>query len=426
MHDRAFQAQCRSAEHQQRTDAPDRAPLILLALALGTFAIGSGEFGSNGIIQLLAADLDVSVPVATYAVTAYALGVVVGSPILAIGAARLNRRSLLLALVVLFVVGNLLSAVATDLGMLVVARFVTGTVQGAYFGAGAVVAAYAYGPGRGGQAFATVMAGLTVATVFGSPLGTFIAQSLGWQGLYVTVAAIGVAAGVAIWRCVPRTSELAGGSVRQELGALRRPMVWVTMAVAALGISSIFAVYTFIGPFVTDAADADDRLIPVGLAVFGIGMAIGNWIGGKLADRYEYRGLVLGYASVLGFLVLIATAGEHIRPLFVGLLGVGATMMMAIPTIQVLLTRYAPEAPTLMGALNLAALNLANALGAVGGALTLNAGWGTLSTAWAGLALTGGGLVLFLATVPRWKPPPAVARPGPSSSRSLAPSTVPT
>jgi DHA1 family inner membrane transport protein len=422
MHDHAFQAQCQAAEHRQRTEVPDRAPLILLALALGTFAIGSGEFGSNGIIQLLAADLDVSVPVATYAVTAYALGVVIGSPILAIGAARLNRRSLLLALVVLFVVGNLLSAVATDLGMLVAARFVTGTVQGAYFGAGAVVAAYAYGPGRSGQAFATVMAGLTVATIFGSPLGTFIAQHLGWQGLYITVAGIGIAAGAAIWMFVPRTSALAGGSVRQELGALRRPMVWVTMAVASLGISSIFAVYTFIGPYVTDAASADARLIPVALAVFGIGMAIGNWVGGKLADQYDYLGLVLGYASVLGYLVLIALAGEHLLLLLFGLLGVGATMMMAIPTIQVLLTRYAPEATTLMGALNLAALNLANALGAVGGALALSAGWGTLSTAWAGFLLTGGGLLLFATTVPRAAPPPAVVRP----ERSLARSAVPT
>ncbi|WP_243060318.1 MFS transporter [Nocardioides sp. SR21] len=401
MHDHAYEGQCRSAERRHRPEVDRRTTLILLALALGTFAIGSGEFGSNGIIQLFADDLDVSVPMATNAVTAYALGVVVGSPILTIAAARLNRRTLLLGLVALFIVGNLLSAAATDLGMLAAARFVTGTVQGAYFGAGAVVAGYAYGPGRGGKAFATVMAGLTVATIIGSPLGTFIGQRAGWQALYVTVAGLGLGTGLAIWFWVPRTTALDGGSVRQELGALRRPMVWVMVAVAGLGISSIFAVYTFIGPYITDAAGADQALIPVALAVFGVGMAVGNWIGGRLADQYDYRGLVLGYASVMVFLVVIGLGGERLVLLFPALFGVGATMMMAIPTIQVLLTRFAPEAPTLMGALNLAALNVANALGAIGGAAVISAGGGTLSTAWAGLGLTGAGLVLFVATVPR-------------------------
>jgi DHA1 family inner membrane transport protein len=343
--------------------------------------------------------------VATYAVTAYALGVVVGSPTLTIAAARLNRRTLLLSLVVLFVVGNLLSAAATGIGMLAVARFVTGRVQGAYFGAAAVVAGHAFGPGRGGKAFASVMAGLTIATIFGSPLGTYIGQHAGWQALYMTVAGIGLAAGLAIWFCVARTPELDGGSIRQELGALRRPMVWAVMAVAALGISSIFAVYTFIGPYITDAANADAALIPVALAVFGTGMALGNWAGGRLADRYAHRGLVLGYTSVFFFLVLIAAGGESLALLLPALFGVGATMMLAIPTIQVLLTRYAPEAPTLMGALNLASLNVANTLGAIGGAIAFAYGWGALSTAWVGVVLTAVGLLVFAFTVPRVSPP---------------------
>ena len=416
MHEHAYLAQCDAEEARHRPRETERSVMLMLvALALGTFAIGSGEFGSNGIVQLFAEDLGVSVPTATNAITAYALGVVIGSPALTIAAARLNRRTLLLGLVGLFVVGNLLSALASDFGLLVVARFITGTVQGAYFGAGAVVASYAYGPGKGGKAFATVMAGLTIATIVGSPMGTFIGQQVGWQALYVVVAATGLVAGAAIWFFVPRTSALDGGSVAQELGALRRPMVWVTMLVAALGISSIFAVYTFIGPYITDAVGADESWIPIALAVFGVGMAVGNWVGGRLADEYEYRGLVVGYAAVLVFLVVIALAGDDLVVLLPCLFGVGATTMMAIPTIQVLLTRYAPEAPTLMGALNLAALNLANAFGAVGGALALGAGWGTLSTAWAGLVLTAGGLLLFAATVPRVAPPvpaeptPAVA-----------------
>jgi len=407
MHEQAYNAQCRAEEkrHPPQSPTQKRDALILFSLALGTFAIGSGEFGSNGIVQLFAADLDASVPTATNAITAYALGVVIGSPALTIAAARLNRRTLLLGLVGLFIVGNLLSAAASDLGVLVVARFITGTVQGAFFGAGAVVAAYTYGPGKGGKAFATVMAGLTIATIFGAPVGTFIGQQVGWQALYLVVSMVGLLAGAAIWVFVPRTSALAGGSIMQELGALRRPMVWATMAIAALGISSIFAVYTFIGPYITDAVAVDEAWIPVALAVFGVGMALGNWVGGHLADRFEYRGLILGYAVVLVFLAIIAVGGENLGVLLPCLLGVGASTMMAIPTIQVLLTRYAPEAPTLMGAVNLASLNLANALGAIGGALVLNAGWGPLSTAWAGLALTAAGLLLFAVTVPRVAPP---------------------
>ncbi|MEV6035764.1 MFS transporter [Nonomuraea sp. NPDC052116] len=402
----AYRAQCEAEEARHTRDCDSRnTKLTLLALALGTFAIGTGEFGSNGIIQLFAADMGISIPQATYAVTAYAVGVMIGSPVITIVAARLNRKQLLLALILLFIVGNLLSALSANVGMLIVARFITGTVQGAYFGAGAVVAAYVYGPGKGGKAFATVMAGLTIATIVGSPLGTFVGQQAGWQALYVVVAVIGLAAGAAILLWVPTTSDLDGGPIAQELGALRRPMVWVIMAVAALGISSIFAVYTFIGPYVTDAARADESLIPVALAVFGVGMAVGNQVGGRLADRYAYRGLVLGYGSVLLFLIAIAATGETIWLLMPALFGVGATMMLAIPTIQVLLTKNAPEAPTLMGALNLASLNLANALGAVGGSITLGAGLGTLSTAWAGLVLTVAGLLLFAVTVRHAVPP---------------------
>lgn len=382
--------------------SPVRNPrLTLLALALGTFAIGTGEFGSNGIIQLFASDLDVSIPVATHAITAYAVGVIVGSPAITLLAATVNRRSLLLGLILLFLAGNTLSALAPDIASFVVFRFVAGSVQGAFFGAGAVVAGYVYGPGRGGKAFATVMGGLTVATIFGSPLATFIGQHAGWRVMYWTVAAVGLLAGAALVAWLPRTDELRGGSVARELGALRRREVWLVVGAAALGISSIFAVYTFIGPFVTDAARQGASVIPVALAVFGLGMAAGNHLGGRVADRYDHRGLIVGYGGVLVMLVLIGTAGDHLAVLLPCLFGVGATMMATIPTIQVRLTGFAPDAPTLMGALNLAALNLANALGAVGGAIALHAGWGTLSTVWAGFVLTAAGLMLYLVTIAR-------------------------
>lgn len=387
--------------HEGRSAPVRRPKLTLFALALGTFAIGTGEFGSNGIIQLFASDLDLTIPVATHAITAYAFGVVVGSPLITLFYARTNRRSLLLGLVVLFLVGNAISALAPSIELLVVFRFVAGSVQGAFFGAGAVVAAYVYGPGRGGRAFATVMGGLTLATIVGSPLGTFIGQSAGWRAMYWTVVAIGLLAGVALVAWLPRTGDLRGSSVVDELRALRRPEVWVMFTVAALGISSIFAVYTFIGPFVTDAARRDASLVPIALAVFGLGMAVGNGLGGRVADRFAHRGLVWGYGGVLALLALIGVAGDNLMVLMPCLFGVGATMMFAIPTIQVRLTSLAPDAPTLMGALNLAALNLANSLGAIGGAVTIDAGWGPLSTVWAGFVLTTAGLILYVTIVAR-------------------------
>ncbi|MFB9204996.1 MFS transporter [Nonomuraea spiralis] len=390
--------------------SPSRGPkLTLFALALGTFAIGTGEFGSNGIIQLFASDLNVSIPVATHAITAYAMGVVIGSPAITLLAARVNRRTLLLGLIALFLIGNGLSALAPDIVLLVVFRFVAGSVQGAFFGAGAVVAAYVYGPGKGGKAFATVMGGLTIATVVGSPLGTFVGQNAGWRTTYWVVVAIGLLAGIALVTWLPRTHDLHGGSITGELQAVRRINVWLMVIVAALGISSIFAVYTFIGPFITDAARRDASLIPIALAVFGLGMAAGNHLGGRVADRYENRGLIRGYSAVLALLALIGMAGGNLFVLLPCLFGVGATMMYAIPTIQVRLTGFAPDAPTLMGALNLAALNLANSLGAIGGAITLDAGWGTLSTVWAGFALTSAGLLLYIVTVARVKPVPRSA-----------------
>ncbi|GID30934.1 MFS transporter [Paractinoplanes brasiliensis] len=404
MHQRAYEGQCALAENGHGVVRAPR--LTLVALALGTFAIGTGEFGSNGIVQLFASDLGVSLPTATSAITAYAVGVVIGSPAITLLAARVNRRTLLLGLIVLFLAGNALSAIAPNLALLIVARFAAGSVQGAFFGAGAVVAGYVYGPGRGGKAFATVMGGLTVATIVGSPLATAVGQHAGWRAMYWTVVALGVLAGFALVAWLPRSGDLHGGSITGELGGLRRAGVWLMVAVAALGISSIFAVYTFIGPFVTEAAGRDASLIPVALAVFGLGMAAGNQVGGRVADRSVNGGLILGYAATLILLVPIGVAGSNLAVLLPCLFGVGASMMVAIPTVQVRLTGFAPDAPTLMGAVNLAALNLANSLGAIGGALTLDAGWGALSTVWAGFVLTSAGLLLYVVTVGRVRPAP--------------------
>ena len=399
---KAYEAQCWATKLSSPPPAQERRRgFALFALALGSFVIGTSEFASMGILQIFSEDLHITVPIATHAITGYALGVLLGAPIVTMLAARLNRRILLIGLMSLFIIGNLLSAAATSIGMLAVARFISGMPQGAYFGAGVVVASYFFGPSQAGRAFALVMTGLTIATIFGAPIATFVGQHLGWRDTYAMVAGWGVLALAALWTWVPQTDALRGSSIGHELSALRNRDVWSLMAVAALSVASIFAVYTFIGPFVTDAAHLGTGIVPIALALFGLGMTAGNLVGGRLADAYTYLGLVGGFGAALIVLAILAVFGSTPWILLPGLFGVGATMMTAIPTIQVQLTRSAPEAPTLMGAMNLAALNLANALGAWTGGIAIGAGYGLLSPIWAGFALTFAGLLVLAATAPR-------------------------
>ena len=375
----------------------------LFALALGSFCIGTSEFASMGILQLFSRSLQITIPQATNAITAYALGVVIGAPVVTLAAARLNRRTLLLLLMALFVVGNALSGLSANLAMFAVARFISGLPQGAYFGAGAVVASYIMGPGRGGKAFALVMMGLTVATIVGSPLATFLGQTIGWRNTYLAVATASAVALAALWAWVPATKELDGGPIMQELGALRRFSVWAMMLVAALGVSSIFAIYTFVGPLVTDVARIDSAWVPLALAIFGVGMTVGNYIGGKLADNFPARGLIVGFGVALIVLVVLATFGSNLVVMMFCLFGVGTTMFVAIPTIQVRMTTFAPDAPTLMGAMSLAAFNVSNALGAAAAGFAVSFGFGFLAAGWAGFGLTLAGLAVFGLTLPRDK-----------------------
>ncbi len=415
MHEKAFEPQCAAiTEHAQPHEQRDKG-LTLLALALGSFCLGTSEFAAMGVLQLFSADLGLTIPEATNAITAYAVGVLIGAPLVTLSTARLNRKTLLLGLMALFVLGNLLSVIAKDLPMLMLARFVAGLPHGGYFGAGAVVASYIVGPGKSGKAFAMVMSGLTIATIVGSPLATSLGQDLGWRNAFLAITVLGVVALLALWSWTPRTDALRGGPVTQELSALRRPSVWVLMAVAAIGVSSIFAVYTFIGPIVTDLIHANPSLIPVCLALFGVGLTAGNVLGGRLADSHPVLGLVVGYGATLVVLVVLAIGGGDLRILMACLFGVGAAMATAIPTIQVRLTRFAPEAPTLVGAMNLAALNVANAVGAWAGGVTIGLGLGLLSTAWAGFACTLIGLLIFglsLCVASRPMVPLTAAKPG--------------
>lgn len=311
---KAYAVQC-SATRLPRPSLPEerRRSHALFALALGSFVIGTSEFASMGILQIFSTDLNIDVSTATHAITAYAFGVLIGAPLVTLAAARLNRRTLLLGLTTLFIVGNLLSAAATGIGTLAVARFISGMPQGAYFGVGAVVASYFFGPDRAGKAFSLVMTGLTIATIFGAPLATFLGQHLGWRDTYTTVAGAGVLALAALWAWVPRTEALRGTSIVHELSGLGNRNVWAMMTVASLAVASIFAVYTFIGPMVTEVAGLSSTLIPIALALFGIGMTTGTLIGGRLADAYAYRGLVTGFGCALIVLAILARSMDRNR-----------------------------------------------------------------------------------------------------------------
>ncbi|WP_423820633.1 MFS transporter [Salinisphaera sp. SPP-AMP-43] len=370
--------------------------LALFALAFGSFVISTSEFASMGLLPLFADGLGLSPAEASNAITAYALGVMAGAPVITIAAARMNKRTMLIALLVLAIAANLLTSVANGLGLLVIARFLSGLPQGAYFGAASVVATAIVGADRGGKAVALVMGGITVATIVGAPVGTFIGQTLGWRGAYAIMAGLAVLATAATVFWLPHRSDFKGGSVSQELSALRRGTIWGMLVFTSIVVASLFAVYTFVGPLVTETAGLPAFMTPIALALIGTGMAVGNIVGGNLADRYRFRGLFIGFTATLAMLAIMALTATVPTMLLIMLPAMGFTLMVAVPTIPLQMMKIAPEAPTLMGALNMAAFNIANAIGAAAGGLTVHAGFGFPSAIWAGLALTAAGLAFYV------------------------------
>ncbi|MFU2319343.1 MFS transporter [Rahnella sp. PCH160] len=369
--------------------------LALVSLAVGAFGIGTSEFSSMGVLPLFSVDLSINISDATQAITAYAIGVVVGAPLLTLAAARINRRSLLLVLMLVLAVGNIISSAAYSLETLSIGRFISGLPQGVFFGAGAVVATHIVGQARAGKAFAIVVSGMTLATIIGAPMGTLVGQYFGWRTAYSGFAIYNILALGCMFVWLPKTPALDGNPVSRELTAFLKWKIWAMMIIASLCVASTFSVYTFIGPYITDLANLSPTFIPVGLAVFGLGMAVGNPLGGILADRYEFKGMLLGFAFTLLMLATMALYGQIPLILMLTLFFVGATLMIAVPTIPVRMMHMAPEAPTLMGAMNMAAFNVANALGASIGGATINAGLGLISAIWAGFALTSIGLLFF-------------------------------
>ncbi|MGI5421480.1 MFS transporter [Actinomadura luteofluorescens] len=369
-------------------------PLALLALAIGAFGIGTTEFVIMGLLPQVGADLGVSVPTAGLLVTGYALGVVAGAPIMTVLGTRISRRTMLMLLMGLFILGNLISAAAPVFVVMLIGRVVASLAHGAFFGIGSVVAAGLVAPERKAGAISMMFTGLTVANVVGVPLGTFVGQTAGWRVTFLIVAALGVLGLAGVAGLVPDVPKPEGVRLRHEVAAFKNAQVVLAMAMTVLGFGGVFAAITYIAPMMTEVGGFAESSVTWLLVVFGLGMVAGNLIGGRFADRrlmpmlYTALG---GLAVVLLLFTFLASgkAASVVAVFLIGLLG-----FATVPPLQKRVLDHAHGAPTLASAANIGAFNLGNALSAWLGGLVISAGFGYTAPSAVGAVLAAAALVL--------------------------------
>ncbi|MGW7409039.1 MFS transporter [Streptomyces sp. NPDC054833] len=389
-------------------------PLALLALAVGAFGIGTTEFVMMGLLPDVATDLHISIPTAGHLVSAYALGVVIGAPLLAALTARMPRRTVLMALMGLFVAGNALSALAPGYDSLLAARFLSGLPHGAFFGVGAVVATAMVPPERKARSVSLMFLGLTVANIAGVPVATLMGQHLGWRATFLGVSAIGVAAIASLALLIPRSRTHAPSvGLRGELSALRSLPVWLALGTTVAGFGALFAAYSYITPMLTDAAGYADSSVTLLLALFGVGATVGNLVGGRLADYAMRRTLFGGLLSLTAVLLLFPLLMRTPLTAALAVILLGTAAFITGSPLQLMVMERAAAAPSLASSANQAAFNLANAGGAWIGGLALAAGFGATSpaVAGAGLAVLGLGVAstAYLVDRHRATPPTGLA-----------------
>ena len=374
--------------------------LSLLALAMGGFAIGTTEFMAMGLLPQVAHGVDVSIPAAGHLISAYALGVVVGAPVLAFFGARLPRRGLLVALMTAYAGANALSALAGSYGMLLLSRFLGGVPHGAYFGVASLVAASLAPRGREGRAVAMVMIGLSVANVIGVPAATWMGQQVGWRSAFWIAASLAVLTAALVTAFVPACPGDADATGRRELRLFAEPQAWLTLLAGAIGFGGMFALYSYIAPVVTELGGLSDGAVPVFLLAFGLGMVAGTYVAGPLADWSVFRSL-LGSSLAMALLLLLyavlaSTGWWALVPAFL----VAISSSVLVVTLQLRLMSVAGEAQTLGAAMNHSSLNIGNALGAWLGGLVIAAGWGYRAPSLVGvvLARAGRGVLLLSAS----------------------------
>lgn len=371
----------------------------VFALAIGAFAIGVTEFATMGLLPHIARELGITVPQAGHAVSFYAIGVVVGAPLITTIAAHMDRKNLLLGLMGLFALGNFASMLAPDATLFNIARFASGLPHGAYLGIGAIVASSLVPPNRRGRAMSRVMLGLTIANIVGVPIATALGNMLGWRSAYALVAGLGILCVIMVAIAVPRVKLGATPSARGEMKALARPQIILTLLAGSVGFGGMFAVYTYITPTMTDVAGVAETAIPWVLAVYGLGMTAGSLIAGPLVDKSIERSGIGG--MILSAIVLSAFgAFTHIAAVaIVALFLIGIAGSMITTALQMRLLRDSHDAPSLSAAMNHAAFNLANALGAWLGGIVITAGMGYRAPAWVGVGLCLLGLIVLIIAI---------------------------
>ncbi|KQQ93879.1 MFS transporter [Leifsonia sp. Leaf325] len=380
-------------------------PAGLIALAIGGFGIGLTEFVIMGLLPEVAASFDVTEAAAGWLISGYALAVVVGALGITAATIRLPRKPVLMALLVLFIAGNALSALAPTYGVMMSGRVIAALCHGAFFGIGAVVAASLVPANRKAAAVSIMFTGLTAANVLGVPFGTLLGQQFGWRSTFWVIAAIGVVALVGIWRLVPAApavTDAAGRAsvtpvprLRTELGAFRSGQVWLSLTVTVLGFGGMFGAFTYIAYTLTEVSGFAASTVPWLLVLFGGGLVVGNWLGGRLADR-SIDATLLGFLGALT-VVLVLFALLASSPVATGVLLflMGGFGFGTVPGLQTRIMGYADGAPTLASSANIAAFNLGNALGAFAGGLAITAGLGYTSPLWVGAVITAAAVVVM-------------------------------
>ncbi|MGK5675085.1 MFS transporter [Micromonospora sp. URMC 106] len=372
-------------------------PLGLLALAIGGFGIGLTEFVIMGLLPEVAADFAVTESAAGWLISGYALSVAVGAIGLTAAVTRLNRKHVLMGLMLLFIAGNLASALAGTYELMMAGRIVAALSHGAFFGIGSVVAASLVAPSRQAAAIAMMFTGLTAANVLGVPFGTFLGQQLGWRSTFWAITAIGVVALVGMAALVPaHTATATTGGLRHELKAFAHPQVWFSLLITILGFGGMFGAFTYIAYTLTEVSGFAAGTVPWLLVLFGLGLFAGNTLGGKAADRSVSATLTAVLAALTAVLVVFAVTAPSQTMTVISLALMGAFGFATVPGLQMRIMQYAGQAPTLASGANIAAFNVGNALGAWIGGVTISAGLGYTSTLWDGAALTFAGLLVLL------------------------------
>ncbi|MET3711887.1 DHA1 family inner membrane transport protein [Sphingomonas trueperi] len=365
--------------------------LGLLALAVGAFGIGVTEFAPMGLLPVIAHDLQVSIPAAGLLISAYALGVMIGAPLMTLSTGRVPRRMLLIGLAGIFTAGNLLAAVSDSYAVLLVARVLTSFNHGAFFGVGSVVAAGLVPPERRASAVASMFMGLTIANVVGVPLATWAGEHLGWRTSFWGIAGLGVLTMAALRMTLPALPAPESGNVLAELRVLTRKQVLGALALTVVGSSAMFTVFTYITPILRDATHASLGFITAMLVLYGLGLTAGNWLGGRFADRSVDRTLMITLAGLSAILIAFALSMTHAAPSAVLIFLWGVASFALVPPLQVRVMTAAADAPNLASAVNIGAFNLGNAFGAAlgGGVIAVDLGYPAIALAGAATSMLG-------------------------------------